>query len=96
MLRKTYPPAAAGGIMGLAAVAILVIGTATPLLAAETRSGAAIHQPAATDIGAARRQHRARSASPRNAYGSFSNGAGATSSPGYGYGVGDNSRNQTW
>lgn len=85
--------------MGLAAVAALVIGMATPsLTAAGTSPDAAIQQSASTDIGAARRNQRARSVSSRHAYSGVLSGAGvsAPSSPGYGYGVGDNSRNQTW
>lgn len=99
MSTNKHSRAAASRIAGLGIVAALAVGMATPSFAAETASGvSAVHQAAATDISAARRQHRARHASPRDAYGSYVGGASgvAPQSQNFGYGVGDNSRNQTW
>jgi hypothetical protein len=53
----------------------------------------------ATDLSAARRRHYARRTTPRDAFGSIGGGSVTYEAPshaGYGYGVGDNSHNQTW
>lgn len=52
----------------------------------------------ATDSSAAQRHHHAQRNKLRNAYGAYVGGADdrAPSPLPYGYGVGDNARNQTW
>lgn len=87
---------------GLATLVGIVIGAAQPAVAASAPAySQSIGSPAAvasTDISAARKTRQVRRTSPRDAYGSYVGGAGGVSPsyPGYGYGVGDNSRNQTW
>jgi hypothetical protein len=87
---------------GLALLAGIAVGAAQPAAAASVPGHTqSITQSAAvtsTDISAARRTRQARRTAPRDAYGSYVGGAGGVSPsyPGYGYGVGDNSRNQTW
>lgn len=91
---------------GLATLVGIIIGAAQPAVAASAPAySQSIGSPAAvasTDIGAARKTRQVRRTSPRDAYGSYRDsyvgGAGGVSPsyPGYGYGVGDNSRNQTW
>jgi hypothetical protein len=86
----------------VATFAIFAVGTSRPAAAAAPRAPVVDQRATAvpTDISAARRQHHARARSPRDAYGSYVGGAGGaapqTSSGSYGYGYGDNSRNQTW
>lgn len=87
---------------GLASLVVIAVGAAQPAVAASAPAyPQSISAPAAvtsTDISAARKNRQVRRASPRDAYGSYVGGAGGVSQsyPGYGYGVGDNSRNQTW
>ncbi|MGM4922838.1 hypothetical protein AB8A31_08020 [Tardiphaga sp. 804_B3_N1_9] len=93
---------------GLASLVVIAVGAAQPAVAASAPAYPRwISAPAAvtsTDISAARKTRQVRRASPRAAYGSYVGGdsyvggAGGVSQsyPGYGYGVGDNSRNQTW
>lgn len=87
---------------GLALLAGIAIGAAQPAAAAPAPAyPQSISPPAAvtsTDISAARKNRQVRRTSPRDAYGSYVGGAGGVSQtyPRYGYGVGDNSRNQTW
>jgi hypothetical protein len=90
---------------GLALLAVVAFGAAQPSAAVAAQLAApSVSQSAAevsTDFSAARRHRQVRQASPRNAYGSYVGGAGAfttqsRSGYSYGYGVGDNSRGQTW
>ena len=92
---------ALGALALLAAVAITAPSSAAHAATVDAQVGQ--HGiMMAIDIGAARRQRPVqRHSSPRNGYGSYVGGEGsfATQSrpaPAYGYGVGDNSRNQTW
>ena len=85
---------------GLALVAALAL-SATPASSAGTASGStlSIAQAAtSTDISAARRHRQARRSASRNAFGSIGSSESFNSSgnTGFGYGVGDNSRGQTW
>jgi hypothetical protein len=87
---------------GLATLVGIAVSAAQPAVAASAPAHPqSISQPVAvtsTDISAARRNRQVRSASPRDAYGSYVGGSGGVSQSylRYGYGVGDNSRNQTW
>jgi hypothetical protein len=93
---------------GLATLVGIAIGGAQPAVAASApaypQSISAPIAVASTDISAARKNRQVRRASRRDAYGSYlgggsyvGGGGGVSQSyPGYGYGVGDNSRNQTW
>ncbi|MDR6660450.1 hypothetical protein AB7828_08730 [Tardiphaga sp. 215_C5_N2_1] len=93
---------------GLATLVGIAISGAQPAVAASAPAyPQSIRAPiavASTDISAARKNRQVRRASPRDAYGSYlgggsyvGGGGGVSQSyPGYGYGVGDNSRNQTW
>jgi hypothetical protein len=86
---------------GFALLAGIAIGAAQPAAASVPGHAQSITQSAAvtsTDISAARRTRQVRRTSPRDAYGSYLGGGGGVSQtyPRYGYGVGDNSRNQTW
>ncbi|MGM4928373.1 hypothetical protein [Tardiphaga sp. 619_E2_N8_5] len=85
---------------GLASLVVIAVGAAQPAVAASAPAyPQSISAPAAvtsTDISAARKNRQVRRTSPRDAYGSYVGAPGAQSYPGYGYGVGDNSRNQTW
>jgi predicted lipid-binding transport protein (Tim44 family) len=102
MLTKKLAVQSIGRVGGLALLLGIAISAAEPAVAASAASHAqSITQAAdstSTDISAARRTRQARRPSPRDAYGSYVGGAGAVSPsyPRYGYGVGDNSRNQTW
>jgi hypothetical protein len=103
MLTTNFPMPSIVRASGLALLAAVAIGAAQPSAAiAATAQTPSISQSvtvAPTDISAARRHRQARKTSPREAYGSYVGvvGGGATASyPGYGYGVGDNSRGQTW
>lgn len=91
---------------GPALVTAVITTTAMPsatmaAAAAPSQELSVAHSAAlATDLSAARRRHHARRTTTRDAFGSIGGGVtyGAPSSSyqGYGYGVGDNSHNQTW
>ena len=93
---------------GLASLVVIAVGAAQPAVAASApaylQSINASAVVTSTDISAARKNRQVRRASRRDAYGSYlgggsyvGGGGGVSQSyPGYGYGVGDNSRNQTW
>ena len=91
---------------GLALVAAAAVWASAPSAAiaapreATQMSPASSATRAAIEAGAAsKKHHHARRSNARDAFGSMSGGAvgpAAPSSGGYGYGVGDNSRNQTW
>lgn len=68
-----------------------------PALAAPAKAATA--SSAASKPGAAHRHHHAQQNSVRNAYGAYDGGMSAGPARtwnNYGYGNGDNSRNQTW
>jgi hypothetical protein len=93
---------------GLASLVVIAVGATQPAVAASAPAYLQwVSAPAAvtsTDISAARKNRQVRRTSPRDAYGSYVGGGSyvgapggvSQSYPGYGYGVGDNSRNQTW
>jgi hypothetical protein len=87
---------------GLALLAAMAVAAAEPSSASTVQvPSAGLAMVGSTDISAARRHHQAKHASPRNAYGSYAGGAGgfvpqSSNAGSYGYGYGDNSRNQTW
>ncbi|MGM4891411.1 hypothetical protein [Tardiphaga sp. 839_C3_N1_4] len=87
---------------GFASLVVIAVGAAQPAVAASASVYPQwIGAPAAvtsTDISAARKNRQVRRTFPRDAYGSYVGAPGGVSQsyPGYGYGVGDNSRNQTW
>lgn len=103
MLTMNLSMPSIGRASGLALLAAVAIGAAQPSAAiaatAQAPSVSHIVVVTSTDIGAARRHRQVRQTSPRDAYGSYVSGAGGVATPsypGYGYGVGDNSRGQTW
>jgi hypothetical protein len=90
---------------GLALIAAVITTVAMPsatmaaTAAPSQELSVAYRATLATDLSAARRRHHARRTTLRDAFGSIGGGSvtyGAPSYQGYGYGVGDNSRNQTW
>ncbi len=100
MSTKNFPIASLLRGSGLALIAALAVST-TPASMAKAASAPVLstaQQAASTDFSAARRRHYARRSAPRDAFGSIGGayGGGYSTSQGFGYGVGDNSRNQTW
>lgn len=78
----------------LAATAVVAIEPARAQTVAPTRA-----DNGDMYVSAARRHHNMQRSTVRDAYGAYLGGAAAGPTQtwdGYGYGVGDNSRNQTW
>ncbi|QUS40345.1 hypothetical protein RPMA_17000 [Tardiphaga alba] len=86
--------------MGALALFATVAAAAQPAIAtaAPAKAPSASVSQQASDFSAARRHHNVQRRAVRDAYGAYV-GGGATAAPSsqpYGYGVGDNSRGQTW
>ncbi len=86
--------------LSVAALALLAATTVVTVEPARAKPLAPTHADnAVTDLSAARRHHRVQRSTVRDAYGSYVVDEAARGAPSplpYGYGVGDNSRNQTW
>jgi hypothetical protein len=82
----------------LALFATFAVAATEPASAAPAKTASV--SASATDLSSARRHHhQAQRKSVRNAYGAYVGGASAGPSQtwsNYGYGSGDNARNQTW
>jgi hypothetical protein len=84
-------------ILALGAATLALASLAAPVSAAAAGAAPVVASATASDFSAARRHHRMSRNNVRNAYGAYVGETGATPQPTpYGYGVGDNSHNQTW